>query len=151
MPSLGAGAAIFFTRDGRWAPLSLSTSLSGSVPHRAYQIGLLDFVVACDERQSGNTGLGDDHAIVRIFDAHERRRLKEELCIVDTEVEVIRLREGDDQVPKRYGQSDLAAFGEQHQFFEHGERHQNRIDSSLDPLEDGPRAPAQAGFPADEM
>lgn len=108
----------------------------------------MDFIVARDEWQAGDARLGSDHSIVGIFDADQRRCLEEKLRVVDTEIEIVRLREGYEQIPKRQRQADLAAFGEEHQLFEHGERHQDCIDTALDPVEDSPRAPAQPGFAA---
>jgi len=71
------------------------------IPHGANQAGVMNFAVARNQRQAGESGLSDDHAIVRISDGRERCGFEKQGCIVNSQIKIISLCERYHEVAKR--------------------------------------------------
>jgi hypothetical protein len=118
------------------------------IPHSTNQSGFLNCAVAGNKRQSRDSGLCDNETIIGIRNSCKGCSLKEQLHVVDAQIEVVCLRKRNDQVAEWQGNANFAGFGKKHQFFENRKRNKYAIDAPLHPLNGATRSAAKASVAA---
>jgi hypothetical protein len=63
----------------------------------------VNFFVAGNQWHTGDSGLGDDHSIIRISDARESRGLEKQGCVVDAQINVIGFVQRNNEFPEWQG------------------------------------------------